>query len=211
MSVTKPKKIDMTLQHVSHSVSIGWLNLDNWSETYVGAHWLVTDELPAKQYLSLPRHGPLSQLVLLSAHHLVEVMFFKCVNTLVDASPGDFTDIEKQLQKNGGKDIMFGRVIYKWPELLKKLPFDTSNEPFKSMKRLHERRNATIHKESALASFDMARSALFSAVQVSRAISEHLLGAGSFNRYEAVLRKYPLPIEPWFSDVKFIERFSSKK
>ena len=72
------------------------------------------------------------------------------------------------------------------------------------MMLLKDRRNATIHRESALVSLDMARSALFSAVQASRAISEHLLGAGSFSNYEAVLRKYSLPVQPWFSDVMFI-------
>ncbi|MCB1918656.1 MAG: hypothetical protein KDJ28_01595 [Candidatus Competibacteraceae bacterium] len=192
-----------------HSVSIGWLDLDGWSTTYVGAHWLATSELPAKQYQTSPRHGPLSQLLLISAHHLVEVMFFKCVNKLVDASPGVFTGIEKQLQND--KSIRFGAVIKEWPRLLTGCSFDLSQEPFKSIERLNTRRNATIHKESALASLDMARSALFSAVQASRAMSEHLLGVGSFKRYETVLQKYPLPDEPWFSDVKFIERFRSKK
>lgn len=198
---------------VSHSVSIGWLNLDGWSTTYVGAHWLATSELPAKQYQTSPRHGPLSQLLLISSHHLVEVMFFQCVHLILNASPGRFSDIEKTFQdeNENKKFITFGNVVKKWPQSLVSHPFDMSNEPFKSMECLKNRRNATIHKESALASLDMARSALFSAVQASRAISEHLLGAGSFDKYEAVLRKYPLPSEPWFSDVKFIERFSSKK
>lgn len=191
---------------VSHSVSIGWLNLDHWSTTYVGAHWLATDELPEKQYQTLPRHGPLSQLVLLSSHHLVEVMFFKCVDSILNASPGNFADIEKEFrnENDNGNYVKFGSAIKKWPQKLVGQSFDESQEPFKSMMLLKDRRNATIHKESALVSLDMARSALFSAVQASRAISEHLLDVGSFSNYEAVLRKYPLPVQPWFSDVKFI-------
>lgn len=191
---------------VSSGFSIGWLNLDDWSTTYVGAHWLSTDELPAKQYQTSPRHGPLSQLLLISAHHLVEVMFFRCVSSILNASPGVFAGVEKKYEKK-----VFTDAVKEWPVALVGHPFDISQEPFNSMMRLKDRRNATIHKESALASLDMARSALFSAVQASRAISEHLLGVGSFDKYEAVLQKYPLPSEPWFSDVKFIERFSSKK
>lgn len=187
-------------EHIIKEISIGWLNLDAWSETYVGAHWLVTCELNIKQYESLPRHGPLSQMVLLSAHHLVEVMFFQCVRSLIKKNlPGTYPEIEK-----GYDRANFLRAFGKWPEIMVGRSFDVSREPFKSVVLLSSRRNATIHKESALTSLAMAKSALFTAAQASKLIAEHLLGNDSF-KYETVLQKYPLPPEPWFSEVHIVD------
>jgi len=188
--------------HISKSVSMGWLNLDAWSETYVGAHWLVTDELPAKQYQSLPRHGPLSQMVLLSAHHLVEVMFFQCVRVLIRNSPSAFANIDATYDKKP-----FKKAFTQWPVALVGSPFDTSQQPLKSVLSLADRRNATIHKESALSSLEMARSALYSAVHASKAIAEHLLGSGGF-KYTEVLLSYPLTEQQWFSEVTFVDEVS---
>jgi len=61
-----------------------------------------------------------------------------------------------------------------------------------------------VHKSSALTSLEMARSALFSAVEASKAIAEHFLGENAF-KYESVLYKYPLQQEQWFSQVQLID------
>lgn len=193
-------ELAVSVMQVSASVSAGWINLDFWSEMYVGTRWLVVDELPQQQWQGSPRHGPLSQMVLLSSHHLVEVMLFSCIKKVLDASPGKFPKHEKKFAK-----ATFHEAFYEWPVDLFTAEFNFSVEPYKSARRLHDRRNATIHKDSALTSLPMARSALFSAVETSREIANHAFGQGGF-KYQAVLQKYPLGQEPWFSDVKFIDR-----
>lgn len=185
---------------LSRSISTGWLNLDAWSEGYVGAHWLVESELPQRQWETLPRHGPLSQMVLLASHHLVEVMLFRCIWTLLDANRGKFVKQELRYHR-----AMFHEAFYEWPTELLGHGFDLSVEPFKSAARLHTRRNATVHKESALTTLPMARSALFTAVETSRAIATEFLGVGGF-KYEAVLQKYPMAQADWFSVAQFPER-----
>ncbi|QSL91721.1 hypothetical protein JWV26_18415 [Ectopseudomonas toyotomiensis] len=183
---------------IIHTTTTGWLNLDAWSETYIAAHWLVTNELPAHEYQSETHHGPLSQMVLIAAHQLIEIMFFQCVRVITDGNPKQFTKIENKYQNTS-----FKKALEEWPEIITGTKFDLTQEPLKSADHLRARRNATVHKRSALTSLEMARSALFSAVEASKAISEHLLGEAGF-KYNSVLYKYPLKQEQWFSQVKLI-------
>ena len=185
---------------VSTSVRIGWLNLDWWTSPYVGAHWLATEELPDQQWQAKPHHGALSQLLLISSHHLVELMLFRCIREVLDSAPGKFASLEERLPR-----ATFEQAFNKWPQQLGYAPFDVSIQPYAAIKRLQERRNATIHKDSALATLSMAKSALFTAVEGSRAIALHFRGANGFP-YQPVLQKYPLPEQPWFTEVKFLDR-----
>lgn len=185
---------------VTSHVSSSYLSLDSWSETYVAARWLAQDELPEQQWQAQPRHGPLSQLVLIAAHRLVEVQLFGAVRKLLDAAPGKHPEIEERFPRG-----FFDDAFKRWPAQLTGRPFDTTIEPFRSAAALQQRRNATVHKEAALCSLPMARAALYSGVEASRAIAVHLLGPGRF-AYEPVLAKYPLPASPWFADVPLVNR-----
>ena len=188
----------MTLLSVETSAT--WLNLDAWSNFYVGAHWLATEELPNEHWQTEPRHGPLSQLLLIASQHLVELTLLTCVSEVLKANPNKFPKIEKKFPK-----ARFDDAFKEWTIELTDRAFDTNLEPYKSLKRLQERRNATAHKESALTSLEMGRSALFSAVEGSKSIAVHFRGSNGFP-YEPVLKKYPLRSQRWFSDVDFIER-----
>jgi len=185
------------MRRVQASFGIGWLNLDAWSETYVGAQWLADDELPERQWEALPRHGPLAQLTLIAAHQLVELTLFHSIGNLLKVTSGASPDLAKSLAR-----APFEKVLTRWPQKLSREPFDLSREPYLSALRLSRRRNDTVHHNSALATLGMARSAVFSAVEASRAIACHLLGPDGF-KYERVLLKYPLKPQPWFSTVEF--------
>lgn len=191
------------MHQLSASVTSRSLSLDSWSGMYVGAHWMVTKELPPEQWQFRVHHGPLCQMVVLSSHHLIELMLFKCLKTLLDANPGKHQKLLDKFPK-----AMFHEAFYEWPEKLIGAPFDLDAQPFKSASLLHFRRNATIHKESALATLEMAWSALFTAVHASRAICETLLGAGTF-LYEPVLAKYSMQDAKYFSEVKLLERHAA--
>lgn len=185
------------MQRVTASVSIGWLYLDTWSETYVGGRWLSEVELPKNQWETQAHHDPLAQLLLIASHSLVEIALFDSIQKILKATPGKFSKHERQFAK-----ARFGDVFADWPKELGHSAFDLSIEPFCSVDRLRERRNQTIHFGSALTTLEMARSALFSAVDGSKAITEHLLGPDAF-KYDAVLKKYPLGPQPMFSGVRF--------
>ncbi|MBU0538387.1 MAG: hypothetical protein KKG00_00550 [Bacteroidetes bacterium] len=98
----------------------------------------------------------------------------------------------------------FKKALEEWPEIITGAKFDLTQEPFKSADHLRARRNATVHKSSALASLEMARSALFSAVEASKTISDNFLGENGF-KYNSVLYKYPLQQEQWFSQVQLVD------
>lgn len=193
-------KQELAMPPLSTSISIGFLSLDWWSNPYVGAHWLAMQGLPDKQWQAEPHHGPLSQLLLLASHQLVELMLFRCIGEVLTANSGKFPKHEKKLPF-----ARFEEAFQVWPSELGFAPFNLDIQPFASIKRLQERRNATIHKDAALASIEMGRSALHSAVEASRSIALHFRGQDGFP-YERVLNKYQLPIQPWFTDVAFIER-----
>lgn len=184
---------------ISHRTNSGWTSLDAWSETYIGAHWLVTNELPIHQTQTEIHHGPLSQMVLLASHQLVEIMFFQCARYTIDRNPEKFKEIERSYNKAN-----FSLALKKWPKTLTGLEFNLTQEPLKSAESLKDRRNQTVHKSSALTSLEMARSALFSAVEASKLIAEHFMGENGF-KYDRILKKYPLPKEQWFSQIQLID------
>jgi len=127
----------------------------------------------------------------------VEIALYSSVERLIRLSSGTYSKKEREL--SSGK-VPFSRVLSTWPQRLVKPAFDLTVEPFKSIEALRKQRNRTVHAESALVSLPMARSALHSAVEGSRAITDHLLGTHAF-AYDRVLAKYPLNSQLPFSAV----------
>ncbi|MBH3433401.1 MULTISPECIES: hypothetical protein [Pseudomonas] len=185
-------------EQIKKSISSKWLSLDAWSETYVGARWLLVNELPDFQYKAEVHHGALAQMVLLAAHSLVEIMFFSCVDEVLSKAQE-----KKSMLDPKYRGASFTAAFKSWPIVLVGSPFDLTVEPYKSALLLARRRNATVHKESALATVEMARSAVYSAVEASKMVEGHLLGRSEF-KYCKVISKYPLKTERWFSDVSLL-------
>ena len=175
------------------SSKIGWLNLDSWSETYIAAHWIIENKLPEKQFQAEPVDGPLSQMVLISSHQLVEIMLFNCIRQNLKDSGKWNNVMEKVLMK-----LNFNEAFNKWPKLILGKPFPNKVQPFSGARTLAQRRNATVHSESALTTLEMARSSLYTGVMASRAIEEHF-GNEGFS-YEAVINKYPLTETEWIAE-----------
>jgi hypothetical protein len=135
----------------------------------------------------------------MTSHHLNEVMFFQCVNKILNENPDKFSQIRKKIKR-----AHFRKSFEDWPSILTDKPFNLTEEPYSSVLRLAERRNATIHKESALTSLEMARSALYTACVSSEAIASHMLGEKDF-KYSKILQKYKLEPVKMFSKVVFPE------
>ena len=98
------------------------------------------------------------------------------------------------------EDASYYHMLAKWLPAACGKPMDLSAEPFASTERLRRRRNDTVHKTSALATVEMARSALFSSVAGTR---ELFAFANQPFPYEAVLDKFPALAETQFSSVTF--------
>lgn len=96
------------------------------------------------------------------------------------------------------KDTQYYAMLTEWVAALTEAPIELSSEPFKSTEVLRKRRNATIHKSSAVASVGMAQSAIYTAVQGCIALYQHF---GAAFPYHDVLREYPLKDAPLFSEI----------
>lgn len=173
------------MKQINSTVQGGWLNLDSWSETYIGALWLIDNKLPDKPFQAEPVDGPLAQMVLIASHQLVEICLFKSIQRYLE-NANKWNDVLAEAVRK----LNFNEAFNKWPKLITGNPFPKKKQPFTSARELAFRRNATVHSESALTSFEMANASLFTAVEVSRAIQSHFCEQ-AFS-YETVVRKYPM-------------------
>ncbi|MBN1007793.1 hypothetical protein [Amphritea pacifica] len=173
------------------TINIGYLHLDSWSETYIGARSIVS-KLPDNPDQTDVIHGPLSQMVLIASHQLVEIMLFSCIRNNLERS-NKWNDVSEEFLRK----LNFNEAFNRWPKRLTEKAFPKQKQPFSAARELASRRNATVHSESALTTLEMARSALHTAVSVSIAIQEHFEGQPF--TYESVLKKYPIEEQVWFS------------
>lgn len=181
------------MKHLDVSKNIKTITLDRWSETYIGARWIVMNVLPDKVHQADGISGSLSQMVLIASHELIEVTLFDCIRINLQREKKWNDVIEKVLSR-----LAYNQAFNTWPKMLTGRSFAKGEQPFVAARELANRRNATVHSESALATVEMARSALFTGVSASRAIQEHFQ-AGLF-QYEYVLQKYPIDKQELFSN-----------
>jgi hypothetical protein len=182
----------MSLRPVHASFTISWLTHDSWSEAYVGTRRLVYDILPPSIAQQTAEDAALCQLSLIGANHLMEVALARLLKPFASTHP-TFTTRKY-------KEASYWLALSHWVPALSGMPLLLDAEPFSSTERLRVRRNATAHKSSALATVPMARSALFSAVEGSKALYAHF---GVEFPYELFFSKFPCPSEQPFSTVPF--------
>lgn len=186
------------MEKLHKATGIGWLNLDAWSETYIGARWIIENKLPDSFGRADPIDGPLSQMVLIASHQLVELTIFSCLQSELERKGQWNATLAEFVNRMG-----FNEAFDTWPKKLthQKLP---KEQPFTAARELAKRRNATVHKEAALATPEMARSALYTGVEASRGVRAHF-GSTVFP-YESVLKKYPVVEAQWFSGAMYPEK-----
>ena len=185
----------MSRTSISASFTFSWLSHDSWSESYVGTRRLTYDILPAPTAHTNAEESALCQLALIGANHLMEVALYKALLPHAKANSTNSRLTEALLD-----DASYYHMLTKWLPAASGKSVDLNSEPFVSTERLRRRRNDTIHKTSALATVEMARSALFSSVAGTR---EVFAIADQPFPYEPVLKKFSLPSEDLFSSVSF--------
>lgn len=182
----------MPLQPIYASFTFGWLTHDSWSEAYVGTRRLAYEILPSSIAEQTAEDGALCQLAVIGANHLMEVGLAKLLRSFAGIHP-EFTNRKYE-------EASYWLSISHWVAEVTGVPLLLNEEPFLSTERLRIRRNATAHKSSALATAPMARSALFSAVEGTKALYAHF---GVKFPYDPFIAKYPIPHEAPFSSVPF--------
>ncbi|SEA12299.1 hypothetical protein SAMN05660420_01287 [Desulfuromusa kysingii] len=184
----------MPLQPLDKTFKIAWLNHDSWTESYIGTRKLVYEVLPAKNNDLTEETSALCQLAVVGANHMMEVALFGLIRPHIGSQLPDFSITQKQFD-NGG----YHKALTNWVEPITGSPLDLSAEPFLSTELLRKRRNDTVHKSSAIATVEMARAALYSAVEGTKALYTHF---GNQSKYRPFLEKYPVHQEPMFSSVQ---------
>ncbi len=179
--------------HPVHTTfTVSWFNHDSWSTAYMGTRRLVYEVLPQSIAEQSAEDDALCQLALVGANHLMEVALSKLLQPFVGRN--------ETFTQRKFNEASYWLGIMHWVKELSNMPLSLDAEPFVSTERLRIRRNATVHKSSALATIPMARSALFSATEGSKALYSHF---GVEFPYQPILSEYPLPNEAPFSQVPF--------
>lgn len=184
----------MPLRPISASFTISWTAHDSWSESYVGVRRLVHQLLPPTASEHSAEDSALCQLSLVGANHLMEVALYKILQPLAAEANESSGSLTPALLE----EASYHQMLTRWLPTASGNALSCREQPFKSTEALRKRRNATIHKSSALATIQMARSALWSSVQGCRALYLH--AAVAFP-YESLLEEYPLQDDIWFSEV----------
>jgi hypothetical protein len=169
---------------VTSDLTFGYLIHDAWTETYVGVHRIAFELLPERLK---EQDVALCKLAIVGAHHMMEVALFRLLGPRAGAR---FT-----AKKLGGST--FSDALTKLTPMVVGA-IDLSQEPFTSTERVRHRRNETVHHLSAGATRAMARSALHSATEGTRALYAHF--QVDFP-YQPFLDKWPAPSQPHFSAV----------
>jgi hypothetical protein len=184
----------MTRHTVSSSTSGSWSIHDTWTQAFVGTRHLVYELLPAPgARLQIEMHA-LCQLALISSNHLMEIAVHKLLLPHTVAG-GKFSSLTKSLLE----EESYFKMLNRWVPAATSIPLNLALDPLLSTELLRKRRNATIHKSSASADVQMARSALSAAVTGTRSLYAHFAVAFP---YEGFMTQYPLPSEPAFSQLK---------
>ena len=188
---------------LSARATMSFLYLDSWSETYVGARWLLQNVLPEKEYQVSAQHGLITKMIIISSSHMVELMLSFCLKEKILKLNIPNQDMDNRLECLDRMNLY--SMLNDWDKILPELEiFDTSIEPFISVNKLRLRRNSTIHKESSLASLEMARSALYTATTASEVIFKYIFPEVEY-KYSKVLNKYPIEQYHLFSDISYVE------
>lgn len=178
---------------ITASLETSWISHDAWSESYVGIRRLVYEILPDSSINQSAEDSALCQLAIVGCHHLMEVALFGLLRPYIGATGGGFLLTQKQLD-----DSSYYKALTTWAIRVTGRSLDCNAEPLASTERLRKRRNDTVHSKSALATVEMCRSALFSAIEGTKHLYD--LFEQPF-KYKLIMDQYPIPPERHFSTV----------
>lgn len=185
------------MRTVTSSLTLSWDIHDSWTETLAGSVYLI-NILREQEKVGDKAH--LCRLVLISANHLIEKLFFDLVSEF---------STETFIEKIGGQKKYENESLYnamhEWPQMLLSncAGIDFSEEPYLSSELLRKQRNRSIHKFSELVTLEMARKALFTALNTCISLWELFKGDKAF-KYKGFVKKYEIENVGHYSTAKNI-------
>lgn len=178
---------------------MSYLSLDSWSESYIGARWVIYNNLPNKEFEAMAHHHSMAKMILVSSSHMLEFMLFNCIRRKIESLDLCEEELKKILKKL--KSMNYGSMLFEFSKVLPEIEsFDPELEPLLSINEIRRRRNLTVHKDTSYATLEMASSALFTAVSGSKFFQAHFFPNEEF-KYTSVLKKYPLENFSLYSQV----------
>lgn len=177
----------MALKPMMQSFEMSWTNHDAWSETYIGVWRLVNEILPDSFQEQRAQDSSLCRLALVGSHQLMELA------------------LKALLRESGVSEVKLRRssfyvAIGDLAEKASGLALPLTEEPFRSTEKLRKKRNKTIHGQKTSVSVEMARSALRSGTEGTRALYKHF---DCKFPYQHILDKHPMPNSEPFSENSF--------
>lgn len=173
------------MRPVDVTFTMSWSIHDSWTETLAGTHYLLS-LFSASHSIGDKAH--LCRLVLISANHLIEKLFFDLCSEVLSKDKELYTNIRAEFDRKS-----LYTAMNEWPQKLVpgSLPFDFNVEPFLSADELRKQRNKSIHKESESVSLEMAKKAMYTSVETCKCIWNYFKPTQKF-KYEEFLNKYPV-------------------
>lgn len=184
---------------------------DGWTETLAGLVYLI-DQIEA-----LEKKGDtvnklyLTRLAIISSTYLAEQVFVKSlVKFITDALNASTNALLNNLlgdweKRYSLKKIGVSRAMEEWPKELTGKPLDFSKEPLQSLRKLIDKRNDIIHRINDTTKYDkaidIARSALFTAIEASKALEAHFFPGKDFS-YQVWLDKFQLSSGVFFCKLR---------
>jgi hypothetical protein len=179
------------MREIGIEISVSWLNHSPWTEKYVGLRKLSIESLPHKIHEMEAEHSTVCHSIIVGSNQLIEMAFFDITSTYIG---------KELTKKDHGSTFHDG--IKTLPKKIMGKSLNLQTEPYLSMNKLRIRRNRTIHKTVALADVDMARSALYTAVETVKAIYTFFEKPFPYN---LCLETYPLEHGILFSYITYPE------
>jgi hypothetical protein len=159
---------------------------------------MVVYELVSSTQSREAENAALCQLALVGANHLMEVALYKLLLPHTQAEGLTKTELEEATYYEMLTCWFPKAVRFRWEaEGVRWKKSRKLREPYRSTECLRKWRNKTIHKSSASTTIQMAKSALFSAVQGTRDL--YKLAGVSFP-YKGFSLECPWPEEICFFD-----------
>ena len=173
------------MRRVTNSLTLSWDIHDSWTETLAGSVYLIS---LIREQNAVGDKSHLCRLVLISASHLIEKLFFDLVSEISTDSFVEEIGGQKKYE-----NVSLYNAMHEWPQKL--LPncseIDFSQEPFFSSELLRKQRNRSIHKNSEFVNLEMAQKAIFTALHTCISLWALFQGNKPF-KYQGFVDNYEI-------------------
>ena len=185
---------------------------DGWTETLAGVSLLINQIEQFEQSSDSFNAVYLLRLAIISSCYLAEQVFSKSVTAYIEESLNSCAKrptgqremrlLENWYRDNTLRKVGISRAMKEWPETLTGTKLNRGEEALQALTALTEKRNDIVHKLNDLTQHSrptqIAKSAIFTAVEVCKEIEKHFFPDKDFS-YREWLEEYPVENTGFFN------------